>query len=479
MSNNNDRPSAGRKIWRVRPPIPPETRSSLGEADLSPLLAQLLYNRGITSAEQAQAFLSSEPVSHDPWTLPGIEAAVDRLRHALENKEQIAIFGDFDVDGVTATALLARALKILGSEIIPYIPHRVEEGHGLSLQAIQTLAQQDVDLLVTVDCGVTSHAEVEAATRAGMDTIITDHHMAPDGPPHACAVVDPRLSGSRYPFPHLTGAGLALKLAQALFRSMGLDDERWQQSLLPLAALGTVADMAPLVDENRSIVRQGLLELGRTSAPGLKALLRSARLDGRTPDTEAVGWAIAPRLNAPGRMGHAIVSYELLVTESEERATELVATLEQQNRERQRLGAEAQDKAKNLVEVQPLLMISDPSFSPGVIGLVAGRLKDEFYRPAVVVSPDPGSGLSRGSCRSIPEFDIGTALYDVAPRVGGFIRHGGHPLAAGFTIETEKLPALRQELVALAQEALEAKELQPKLDIDIEVPLGALPGDIY
>lgn len=471
------RPFAGRKAWRVRPPIPPETRSSLGKANLSPLLAQLLYNRGIADVQQAQAFLSPELVSHDPWALPGIKAAVHRLKQALEHRERIAVFGDFDVDGVTATALLAQALKPLGSEIIAYIPHRVEEGHGLSLQAVQTLAHQHVNLLITVDCGVTAYTEIAAATRAGIDTIVTDHHLAPEGPPHACAVVNARLSGSRYPFLHLTGAGLALKLVQALYHSILPQRKDWQRPLLPLAALGTIADVAPLVDENRSIVRQGLQELGHTPAPGLRALLRSAHLEGRIPDTEAVGWALAPRLNASGRMGHASVSYELLVTESEEKATALAATLEQQNRERQRLTAEALDKTRSLVELQPLLMVSDPSFPPGVIGLVAGRLVEEFCRPAVVVSL--GQEVSRGSCRSIPEFDIGSALYHVAPSIGGFLRHGGHPYAAGFIIATENLPALRRELVALAQESLGEEDFQPRLDIDLELPLGSLPRDIY
>ena len=443
----------------------------------SPILAQLLYNRGITGASQAHAFLSTEPLSHDPLALPGMEAAVHRIRQALERRERIAVFGDFDVDGVTATAILARALSYLGSEILPYIPHRVEEGHGLSEQAVQIMAQRGVDLLITVDCGVTSFDEIDAATRAGIDTIVTDHHLAPEGPPRACAVVDPRLAGSRYPFPHLTGAGLALKLAQALYHSPGLDDAHLQRHLMPLAALGTVADVAPLIDENRSIVRQGLQELGRAPTPGLRALMRSARLEGSVPDSESIGWALAPRLNASGRIDHADTSYRLLVTESEEEATALAATLEEQNRQRQRLTAEAQEKARTLIEVEPLIMVSDSSFLPGIVGLVAGRLAEEFRRPAVVVSL--GQDVSRGSCRSTPEFDIGAALHKVAPSIGGFIRHGGHPQAAGFVVATEKLPALRHLLVAMARETLGEEALQPWLDIDMELSLGSLPRDIY
>lgn len=310
-----------------------------------------------------------------------------------------------------------------------------------------------------------------------MDVIVTDHHLATEGPPQACAVVDPRLLGSCYPFPHLTGAGLALKLAQALYHSLGREDAEWQHPLLGLAALGTVADVAPLKDENRSIVRQGLQEMSRAPSTGLRALLRSARAEGRTLDTEAIGWIIAPRLNAAGRMDHASISYELLVEESEEKAMALAAILEEQNKERQRLTAGAVEKARALVEVAPLIMVGDSSFSPGIIGLVAGRLAEEFSRPAVVVNV--GESVSRGSCRSIPEFDIGAALHRVAPTIGGFIRYGGHPQAAGFTVYTDKLPLLGRSLIALARETLGEEALQPHLDIDLELPLGDLPRDIY
>ena len=477
----NSRTSLGavppKRVWRIRPSLSDEHRSSFDEAGYTPLLAQLFYNRGITDAHQARAFLSKEPVSHDPMSLPGMEAAVPRLKRALERKERIAVFGDFDVDGVTATALMARALKPLGSDILPYIPHRVQEGHGLTLQAVQTLIGWKVDLLITVDCGVTSYDEIDAAARAGIDTIVTDHHLAPEGPPRACAVVDPQLSDSLYPFPGLTGVGLALKLAQGLYQSIGWDDASWQSQLLPLAALGTVADVAPLLDENRSIVRQGLQELSRAPTPGLKALMRSARLEGRVPDTETIGWVLAPRLNAAGRMDHANVSYQLLVTDSDEEAATLARTLEEQNRERQRLTSEAQEKAKTLVEVEPLLMVGDPSFTPGIIGLVAAKLVDEFHRPAVVVSL--GQDVSQGSCRSVPEFDIGGALHQVATSMGGLIRHGGHHQAAGFTVSTAELPTLRQRLVSLARDTLGEEASQPQLDIDLEVPLGSLPRDVY
>ena len=463
--------------WHVRPGAPAEIQAALTRSGYSPLLAQLLYNRGISTPDQAQSFLSHESVSHDPWALPGMESAVDRIKGALERKERIAVFGDFDVDGITATALLTRALKPLGSQVRPYIPHRVEEGHGLSLHAVQLLAGESVDLLITVDCGVTSHEEVRAASRAGIDTIITDHHLAPDGGPDACAVVDPRLSGSNYPFPYLTGAGLAWKLAQAVYSSLGRTAELEGQPLMSLAALGTIADVGPLVDENRSIVRDGLKELGERPTPGLRALMRSARQDGHPPDTETVGWYLAPRLNAAGRMAHADTSYQLLVTDSPAEAASLVGVLETQNRQRQELTAAAHEKAKGLVELEPLIMVGDASFLPGIIGLVASRLVDELGRPAVVLSV--GDEVSRGSCRSVAEFDIGSALHEVAASMDGFIAHGGHPQAAGFTIATDSVPELRQRLVEIARQAMGDEVSSPRLDIDMELPLGSLPRDVY
>lgn len=463
--------------WVVRPDAPADVSALLTGSGYPSLLAQLLYNRGISTPDQARSFLSHEPVSHDPWALPGMESAVDRLTVALERKERIAVFGDFDVDGITATALLARALKPLGCQILPYIPHRVEEGHGLSLHAVQVLAREGVDLLITVDCGVTSHEEVRAATRAGIDTIITDHHLAPDGGPDALAVVDPRLSGSHYPFPYLTGAGLAWKLAQAVYTSLDRADEFHDQPLLSLAALGTVADVAPLVDENRSIVRDGLKELGQRPSTGLHALMRSARQDGHPPDTETVGWYLAPRLNASGRVAHADTSYRLLVTDSPEEAATLVGVLETQNRQRQELTAAAHEKTKGLVELEPLVMVCDASFLPGIIGLVASRLVDEHGRPAVVVSI--GEEISRGSCRSVSGFDIGSALHEVATSMDGFIAFGGHPQAAGFTIATGSVPELRRRLVAKAREAMGEEVAPRRLDVDMELPLGSLPRDIY
>ncbi len=470
-------PAPQRIEWRVRPAVPQEISGPLMDSGLTPILAQLLYNRGFHSPDQALAFLSKDEVSHDAALLPGLEQAVERLKAAVRNQERVAVFGDFDVDGITGTAIMARALTSLGVKVIPYIPHRVEEGHGLNTDAVSYLAAQGATLLVTVDTGVTAFAEVAAAQDMGVDVIITDHHLAPQGAPDACATIDPRLPDSTYPFPYLTGAGLAYKLCEALLESFGSSAQEQMGTLLSLAAMGTVADVAPLLDENRSLVRRGLEELARSSSTGLQAMFRTARIEDVSFDAETIGWVLAPRLNAAGRLDHANVSYRLLVTDDAGEAEGLALQLEQQNRDRRTMTAEAYQKARSLVEPAPLIMVGDESFSPGIIGLVASRLAEEFHRPAVVLSLGPD--VSRGSCRSIPEFDIGSALHEVAPRVKGMLRFGGHPQAAGFTIATSSLDSLRSRLTSVAQDALSDQVLQPRLDIDVELPLRELPRDIY
>ena len=465
---------ANTRKWHVRPPMPAEARQSLSR--YPDLVARLLHNRGIKDDTQAQAFLSNNPVSHDPYLMPGMQEAVERLSRAVDHRESTAVYGDFDVDGLSGAALLARALGELGIPVTCYIPHRVEEGHGLSMRAVQHLASQDITLLITVDCGISSRQEVQQAADRGIETIITDHHLPPPESPPACAIVDHQLPGSRYPFPSLTGSGTALKVAQALYQSVGRE---MPPGLFSLAALGTIADVAPLVNENRSIVRLGLDEMRRTPSVGLRALARSAGLADGYVNAEDIGWALSPRLNAAGRMDSAMSSYQLLMAESEQQAATLAQRLEQWNRERQQATVEASDRARDLLgdEPGPLIMVEDPSFLPGVIGLVAGRLAGQLYRPAVVVATGPE--VSRGSCRSIPEFDIGGALYQVAARGIPFLTHGGHRQAAGFTIATERLTELRERLMEVAEEQLGGQELEPRQEIDEVIPLGSLPRDTY
>ena len=298
----------GRRAWRVASRAPADINAKLSA--YSPLAAQLLYNRGVTDLTSAKAFLSTdEKLLEDALLLPNIQPAVSRIHRALRDGETIGIFGDFDADGVTATALLVEGLARLGGRVIPYLPHRVKEGHGLNSQAVHALHEQGVTLLITVDCGVTSVDEVSEAASLGMDTVITDHHTPLPRIPDACAIVNPKLDGSIYPFPHLAGVGLAFKLVTALYAYM---DRSWDETLLQLAALGTVTDVTPLVGENRYIVAAGLRSLNTNPRPGLKELLRLAGLEVGELDTETIAYTLGPRLNAPGRLEHASKGYNLL-----------------------------------------------------------------------------------------------------------------------------------------------------------------------
>ncbi|MFQ5861231.1 MAG: single-stranded-DNA-specific exonuclease RecJ, partial [Dehalococcoidia bacterium] len=409
----------------------------------------------------------------DPFLLPGMDRAVERLSAALSTGQRIGLFGDFDVDGVTGTALLAQALTELGGQVVPYLPHRVTEGHGLNPAAITHLYQEGVRLLITVDCGVSSPDEVVQAGEMGMEVIITDHHVPPEQLPPVQALVNPKVPGSRYPFLDLSGAGLAFKLAQALYQRM---ERPWLRGILALAALGTVADLTPLQGENRFLVKQGLRELNSTQRPGLQELYRNAGIRPGGIDMETVSFIIAPRLNAAGRLEHALTSYRLLTTASTEEARGLAEQLGGLNQQRQQLTGEALERARQELllrkELPPIILVGDASFSPGVVGLVASKLVEEFYRPAIVMAYE--EGLVRASARSIPQFNMIEALTRCRDL---FIRFGGHPQAAGFLLDRERLPLLEERLTLVAAERLASLDLQPTLPIDVETPLAQLDGE--
>jgi single-stranded-DNA-specific exonuclease len=383
----------------------------------------------------------------------------------------VGIVGDFDVDGITGTAILVEGLTEFGIEVIPYLPHRVSEGHGLSEEAVHHLAEQSADLIITVDCGVSSIAEADLARSLGLDVLITDHHVPSNTLPRATAIINPAMPGNEYPFPHLCGAGLALKPVQGLYQLAGSPMPR---HLLELAALGTIADMVPLLDENRYLVREGLEQLTETQRPGLKALYRLAGLEGRPITAETVAFQIAPRLNAAGRMGHANDSLRLLTTESCSEAEALAAKLENQNRERQQLTrqafAAARAKVDSMAEMPPFIMVEDPAITPGIAGLVAGQLSRTYMRPAVALAQvDENTLVASG--RSVPEFDL-VGAFDACADL--FVRHGGHAQAAGFTIRPINCAALEMRLSALAGEALGGQAVEPVLEIDAELSLSDL-----
>jgi len=427
------------------------------------------------SAQVASFLDADESLSNDPLLLTDMHRAVARIYQALLSGEPIAIYGDYDADGITATALLVQGFSALGGTVIPYIPHRLTEGYGLKTAALENLRQQGIGLVVTVDCGITSLSEVKKAQKMGLDIVITDHHTPLSEMPPAVAIVNPKLAGSAYPFTELAGVGVALKLLQALYQSVGRGGQL--EELVDLAALGTVADMSPLLGENRYLVKEGLTLMNRSPRLGIRALIEQAGLSGGSLDAECISWVIAPRLNAAGRMENAMASYKLLMTDSPAEARRLARWLEQKNAERQKLTASTVARARQQVlsrGISPLLMASDGDYFLGIAGLVASRLADEFYRPALVVRT--GEKVSSGSCRSIPEFNIIAALTESRHLLSQF---GGHSQAAGFTLPTRNLPRLEETLLNLATDQLRGVDLRPALDIDAEVTLPDLGGDTF
>ncbi len=464
------------KRWQIRPPPPNGFASELG---LPPFPARILYNRGVRSREEADAFVGNGVSEwNDPALLPDMAAGVERLAAAVGSGETIGIFGDFDADGITATALLTTALREVGGLVEPYIPDRVKEGHGLNSGAVRALAEKSVTLLVTVDCGATSVEEIGLASSLGVDTIVTDHHTMTAGMPNARAVINCRREDSRYPFDGLTGAGTALKLAEALYQRL---ERPYPGHLLELAALGTVADVGPLKGENRYIVKQGLKRINSTQSHGLRALAEVAQVRLGGIDTEALSFGLIPRINSAGRVDRADLSLALLTAPSRQRARYVAGQLDELNTERKRVTEAAMRVARRQVEGRSgaenpphLLWVASETWIPGVLGLIAGRLADRHYRPVVAVSL--GGEVSRASARSIPEFDIVSAL---AESGAPFVKFGGHPQAAGFTLATSSLGDLEAGLVEHARRELGGTDLSPAIDVDCEVDLDDATGESF
>jgi single-stranded-DNA-specific exonuclease len=461
--------------WNLLPPLKdlPQKDSN---SRYSPLLVQLLYNRGINRPEDFPAFLASDrSLLGDPLLLPDMPKAVARVYQALLSGENISVYGDFDADGITATAVLVQGLSLLGGKASPYIPHRQTEGHGLTTTVLKRLYEQGVSLVITVDCGVTDVAEVKRAMKMGLDIVITDHHNPLDEIPEAIAVVNPKLASSIYPFSKLAGVGVAFKLLQALFSSLGKEEQI--SRVTDLVAIGTIADMSPPLGENRYLIIEGLKNMNTSPRLGIRELINQTRLEAGSIDADRISWVIAPCLNAAGRLADGLTGYNLLMTESTQEAQELAIWLARKNEERQRLTNTSLVRAREQVIAQglpPLLITADKEYPMGVAGLVASRLTEEFYRPAIVIHTT--DTICHGSCRSIPEFDIIAALNKFGPL---FSRYGGHAQAAGFTMPIKNLPKLEKELSAMAAEQLSGVELRPHLDIDAVVTLRDLAGDTY
>lgn len=463
-----------RNRWNLLPQI--SDRHLVESSGISPLIAQLLYNRGLTDPSKWELFINCDQrLSGDPFLLPDIQRATARIYHALLTGEGIAVYGDFDVDGITATALLVQGISALGGKAVPYIPHRSTEGYGLKINVLEDLHRQGISLVITVDCGITALSQVQKAKKLGLDIIITDHHNVTDEIPPALAVIDPKIPGSAYPFSELAGVGVAFKLLQALF--CGVGKEKALDELVDLVALGTVADMVPLLGENRYLAKEGLKLINTMPRLGVREMLLQSNLNIGSVNSENISWVIAPRLNAAGRMEHAMTSYNLLMTNSPQEAQQISMWLEQKNTERQKLTAKVLDKARQQVlaqGIQPLLIASDDDYPAGIMGLAAGRLSDEFYRPVILIRT--GAQTSSGSCRSIPEFDITRALGRCSHLLTQF---GGHSQAAGFILPTRNLPGFKQALLQVATDELAGVELLLRMDIEIEVSLPDLGGNTF
>ena len=429
------------KIWKIpysRPVIPPE----LLAAGYTPLLAAVLDLRGITTVDEAARLIrGSESCLHDPMLMKGMPAAVERVHRAISSGETVAVYGDYDVDGITSTCVVTDYLRGKGLKCIPYIPDRNGEGYGVNNGALDTLHAQGVTLVITVDCGITAAAETEYAASLGMDMLITDHHECPSGAlPAASAVVDCKQDGDEYPNKELAGVGVALKLVCACEGDSAAMLERY----VDLVAIGTVADVMPLVDENRYLVRRGLARLASSPRPGIAAMLREASVDAKKLTAATIGFSIAPRLNAAGRLGQAMTAAKLLMTQDTDAANALAAELCELNRRRQSIETGIWEEANAILAGKtpdaPIVLASE-GWHPGVIGIVASRLTDAYSVPAVMICLDGESG--KGSCRSTGSFNLFEALSACSDCLEGF---GGHAMAAGVTVRRGCVDELRSRL---------------------------------
>jgi single-stranded-DNA-specific exonuclease len=477
------------KCWRIMPHDRGLVESIERSAAVSPVAARLLAARGLTDAATVKSFLGGTMADlRDPDLLPGIPAAADRILAAARAGRPIVVYGDYDADGMCATAILLSCLEAIDAQVSWYVPDRFEEGYGLKAEALETLAARGAGLVVTVDCGIASVAEARRARELGVELVVTDHHAFADGLPEADVLVHPRLPGGDYPFGDLCGAGVAFKLAWAIAtRHSGarLVTPRLREVLLRgmgLAALGTVADVVPLLDENRIFVKHGLECLRQRGGPGIARLLVLAKLDEKSRlDSEDVAFRLAPRLNAAGRLGQAACGIELLTTPDAARAEALADYVHELNGRRETeersilLGATKQARERFAPEDDAALVLADVGWHAGVVGIVAGRLAEKWHRPVVMISRDDHQGRPAiGSVRSVPGFDVHAALMACREHV---LSCGGHAAAAGLRIEDGRIDDFRRAFVAAVAARMPAGLRRPQITLDGETTLAGLTLD--
>lgn len=448
---------------------------------ISPITAQLLINRGIDTLTNALDFINSSLNSfHNPYQMKDMDNAVRRIIHAINSKEKIFIYGDYDVDGITATSLLLIFLKEMGVDVSYYIPKRTEEGYGLNLNAIKKIKGEGGKLIITVDCGITAVEEGRVAKEMDIDLIITDHHQLSDTLPPAFAILHPGQEGCQYPFKSLVGVGIVFKLIKSLrrtFRDMGISQDKLPnlKKHLDLVSLGTIADIAPLLGENRLIAKYGLKEISRTEKTGLKALKTIAGINEKEIAVTDVGFILGPRINAAGRLGDADAAVRLLTTDNEDEAMEIARYLDSENRKRQVIQGEILKEVRSMIKGQYLLdkdraiVLSSPNWHQGVIGIVASKIAEEYYKPTVLISIDGEYG--KGSARGIPSFHLYEGLRRCSELLIDF---GGHKYAAGLTIKSKRINEFRDHFQKIAGEMLKDEDCIPQIDIDMNIKLSEL-----
>lgn len=468
-----------RPVWDLLPTAPAAECAALaGAVGVPEVVARLLWQRGVQRADEALQFLTPTMAQlHDPGLLTGVDTAVARIRAAVAAGDAIVVHGDYDVDGITSTVILRKALELLGARVSHFIPERLRDGYGLQPASIDRLHAAGARLIISVDCGIRASDAAARARELGVDLIITDHHEPDHVLPEALAVINPKRPDCAYPDKHLAGVGVALKLVQALCMAVG--QPQWLQGFLKLAAIGTVADVVPLVGENRVIAALGLDALSTgPNRVGLRALIDAAGYAGKTLDSVSVGFGLAPRLNAAGRMSSPDLAARLLLLSDEtdaDTARSLATQLNDENTRRQEEEAGIVQAARALVQQNPdigartVLVVAGEQWHRGVIGIVASKLVDAFHRPAIVLSIE--NGIAHGSCRSIPHFDMLSALESAAPLL---TRFGGHRQAAGLTMDAARIREFREAVNAFADAVLSPDDLRPRLTIHAELGLGAI-----
>lgn len=464
------------KVWRFKKEDQALREAFAKELRISSVTAQMLINRNVLTMNEAEIFLKcSFEFLHSPHLMKDMDKAVNRIRGAIEKKEKIVIYGDYDVDGISGVALLVSVLKRLKSNVSYYIPNRLEEGYGLNKSAIKAAKKKDASLVITVDCGISACKEVEYANKIGLDVIVTDHHEIIGTLPKAFAVINPLQEDCPYPFKHLAGVGVAYKLAEALAEEKSIRVAEY----LDLVALGNVADIVPQTGENRILTRYGLIELNQTNKVGLKALMKVSGLSGKQILSSHIGFMLGPRINASGRIGSPELSVKLLLTKDKKEAEELAVRLDKENRFRQSLGNKILQSALKKVEEEvdlekeKVIVLSSEDWHKGVIGIVASRLTEKFYKPTILIATSKGVGKASG--RSIDNFHLLEAVKKCKKYLVNF---GGHEGACGLTIEEKNIKAFRKAFNEASSELLSEDILKPKIDIDMNIPLNVLSSKL-